>query len=233
MATGDQKRAVMTDDIDNAQSSYPVMSLRPVDAAPDAAHTNNLISSAAVAAKASSLAAGMAIIATGNTHAAITKGQYVYIQDHATLAEGMYEATANIAANGTLSTSNVAAKPEGAANALKAALDALKTNTTANLSEENIYSSVTRRQCIKNAFACNFQFTGTLNGNLPGVNGVVATLPDGYRPSTSQLIYGRATYNGSNQPDWPFVVNTDGTIVTQTGSGYFTGLITFAATIVL
>lgn len=128
MATGDKKRAVMTDDIDNAQSSYPVMSLRTVDAAPDAAHTNNLISSAAVAAKASSLAAGMAIIATGNTHAAITKGQYVYIQDHATLAEGMYEATANIAANGTLSTSNVAAKTEGAANALKAALDDVALN---------------------------------------------------------------------------------------------------------
>lgn len=132
MATGDKKRAVMTDDIDNAQSSYPVMSLRAVDAAPDAAHTNNLISSAAVAAKASSLAAGMAIIATGNTHAAITKGQFVYIQNHATLPEGMYEATANIAANGTLSTSNVAAKNEGAANALKAAISEFGRLITSN-----------------------------------------------------------------------------------------------------
>ena len=46
---------------------------------------------------------GIAIVATGNTHVAITSGQYVYIQDNSTLAEGLYRATTNIAANGTLS----------------------------------------------------------------------------------------------------------------------------------
>lgn len=61
---------------------------------------------------------GIAIVATGNTHAAITSGQYVYIQDHGTLAEGLYRATANIAANGTLSGSNVTAVSGGGLNAL-------------------------------------------------------------------------------------------------------------------
>ena len=52
---------------------------------------------------------GIAIVSTGNTHIAITSGQYVYIQDHGTLAEGLYKATSNISANGTLSSSNVTA----------------------------------------------------------------------------------------------------------------------------
>jgi hypothetical protein len=53
------------------------------------------------------LDAGIAIVANGNTHAAISEGQYVYIRGHNSLAEGLYRATANIAANGTLSGSNV------------------------------------------------------------------------------------------------------------------------------
>ena len=61
---------------------------------------------------------GIAIVATGNTHVAITSGQYVYIQDNSTLAEGLYRATTNIAANGTLSGSNVTAVSGGGLNAL-------------------------------------------------------------------------------------------------------------------
>lgn len=49
MATGDKKRAVMTTDINNAGSDYPVMPLKTIDSTPDATHTGNLISSAAVA----------------------------------------------------------------------------------------------------------------------------------------------------------------------------------------
>ena len=61
---------------------------------------------------------GMAIIANGNTHAAITSGQYVYIRKHGSLSEGLYKATQTIATNGTLSSSNVTAVSGGALNTL-------------------------------------------------------------------------------------------------------------------
>ena len=59
------------------------------------------------------LGAGLAIIANNNTHDAITSGQYVYVHGHGTLAEGLYKATTNIAANGTLSGSNLTAVSGG------------------------------------------------------------------------------------------------------------------------
>ena len=61
---------------------------------------------------------GLGILANGNTHAAITSGQFVYVKNHQTLPEGLYQATTNIAANGTLSTSNLAADPKGGLNTL-------------------------------------------------------------------------------------------------------------------
>ena len=64
------------------------------------------------------LADAIAIVANNNTHAAITAGQYVYVHGHGTLAEGLYTAKSNIAANATLSTSNLQADGSGGLNAL-------------------------------------------------------------------------------------------------------------------
>lgn len=61
---------------------------------------------------------GLGILADGNTHAAITSGQFVYVKNHQTLPQGLYQATTNIAANGTLSTSNLTADPKGGLNTL-------------------------------------------------------------------------------------------------------------------
>jgi len=63
------------------------------------------------------LADAIAILANGNTHAAITSGQYVYVKNHASLTEGLYVATTNIAANATLSGSNLTADSSGGLNA--------------------------------------------------------------------------------------------------------------------
>lgn len=61
---------------------------------------------------------GLAIVANGNTHAAITSGQFVYVKNHSTLNDGLYVASANIAANATLSSSNLTADAKGGLNAL-------------------------------------------------------------------------------------------------------------------
>jgi hypothetical protein len=71
---------------------------------------------------------GIAILATGNTHAAITSRQYVFVRNHTTLANGLYKASANIAANAALSTSNLVADSSGGLNSLKAGLDTLNSN---------------------------------------------------------------------------------------------------------
>lgn len=64
------------------------------------------------------LGTGLAIISKANTHDAISSGQYVYVHGHGTLAEGLYTAKSNIAANATLSTSNLSAVTGGGLNAL-------------------------------------------------------------------------------------------------------------------
>ena len=71
---------------------------------------------------------GMAILANGNTHAAIASGQYVYVRNHSSLAEGLYKATTAIATNGTLSTNNLTADSSGGFNDLKAQIDTLNGN---------------------------------------------------------------------------------------------------------
>ena len=69
-------------------------------------------------AAANGIEDALAIVATGNTHAAITSGQFVYVRNHSTLTEGLYVASSNIAANATLSSSNLAADSKGGLNAL-------------------------------------------------------------------------------------------------------------------
>lgn len=70
------------------------------------------------AASISALQRSMAIICNGNTHAAIAKGRYAYVRNHSSLSEGLYQATAAISANATLSTSNLTAVSGGGLNAL-------------------------------------------------------------------------------------------------------------------
>ena len=71
---------------------------------------------------------GLAIIATGNVHPAITNGQFVYVKGHSSLVEGLYRATAAIGTNATLSTSNLTADGSGGLNALKGEVDSLNSN---------------------------------------------------------------------------------------------------------
>ena len=63
---------------------------------------------------------GLAIVATGNTHAAIPAGRFVYIKNHGSLADGLYKNTSGstIVQNATLSSSNVTADSTGGLNAL-------------------------------------------------------------------------------------------------------------------
>ena len=81
-----------------------------------------------IGAVSQALESGLAILANGDTHAAITAGQRVYVRNHSTLTEGLYKATAAIQTNGPLSTSNLTTEPSGALNDLKGQVDSLNSN---------------------------------------------------------------------------------------------------------
>lgn len=72
---------------------------------------------------------GIAIIANGNTHAAIAKDQAVFVKNHSSLANGLYWATAAISANGALSTSNLTADTSGGLNKLHDDITTLNSNS--------------------------------------------------------------------------------------------------------
>jgi hypothetical protein len=67
----------------------------------------------------------VAIVANGDTHPAIADGQFVYVRNHSTLAEGLYKATAAIGTDVALTTSNLTADGSGGLNDLKGQIDSL------------------------------------------------------------------------------------------------------------
>jgi hypothetical protein len=62
----------------------------------------------------STIQGALAIIANGDTHAAISSGEYVYVKNNThNLADGLYQASANVAENGAISNSNMTAVNKG------------------------------------------------------------------------------------------------------------------------
>ena len=55
---------------------------------------------------------------TNTTGSILVVDQFVYVKGHSTIAEGLYKVTADIAANGSIATSNTSACSEGGLNAL-------------------------------------------------------------------------------------------------------------------
>ena len=62
----------------------------------------------------------IAILADGDSHVAISKGDFVYVRNNThSLTEGLYTATANVSANGNITGSNMTAVSKGGLNALQ------------------------------------------------------------------------------------------------------------------
>lgn len=135
------------------------------------------------------LGAGIAIMSKANTHAAISKGQFVYIHGHSSLAEGLYKARSNISANATLSSSNVQAASnilselrEDADKALEDKLDKSvfeKQSFTANTPLDVVVGTGFRGYmfCSSPSVSCNgiLEIHSNTSGN-PNFNKVVGEL---------------------------------------------------------
>ena len=109
----------------------------------------------------------LAIVANGNTHPAITSGQFVYVRNHSSLAEGLYKATAAIGTNATLSTSNLTADGSGGLNDLQAQVNSLNSKLTQRTGSLTSFGGYTTGSNLNIR-----QF-----GNIVIINGYVELLP--------------------------------------------------------
>ena len=143
---------------------------------------------------------GLAIVATGNTHAAITAGQFVYVKEHNTLPEGLYTASSNIAANATLSTTNLTADSKGGLNALSEQIGTLNSNIT------KITELTTSGNNGLKAYQIGKIVAVIYNSTLTGATSVsvtaggytqIGTLPSGIVPNGS-VAYGVCTDTSRN-----------------------------------
>lgn len=88
---------------------------------------------------------GLAIVANGNTHAAIGAGQFVYVKNHNTLSDGLYtnKSGATIAANDTLTSSNLQAESSGGFNSLNSKIENKVTKQSIGIAESGSNVDVT------------------------------------------------------------------------------------------
>ena len=83
----------------------------------------------------------IAIVADGDTHIAVSAGQYVYVKNHGTLTEGLYKATTDIAANAALSSSNLTAATNGGLNDILSGIDRNSITGSASIVSLSSYTS--------------------------------------------------------------------------------------------
>ena len=171
---------------------------------------------------------GLAIVANGNTHAAITSGQFVYVKNHSTLADGLYKATAAIATNGTLSTSNLTADSSGGLNDLKGQVDSLNSKLMPSDVSYSFTNYVTGSandtsvRKIGNTLIVNIVFTAK-NSSTSGI----ATF-SGVSIMASQYCLFREVNSDTTKRG--YVNNNELTIVDAEANKQYIGVATFAIT---
>ena len=164
--------------------------------------------------------AAMAIVVDGDTAPKnITKGQYVFVKNHSTLATGMYHATAASASGASVTSSNVEADEEGGINALVE--DYLTTKAIANF-----YTDVSSNATISGVNEC--WKTGnvvyllmTIYPSADESTLIACNLISEIRPF--KTLYGYAM-NDTDKTVISFSLNADGTVRlygVQSGKTYF------------
>lgn len=128
-----------------------------------------------VATQIGNIQGALAIVAVGDSHAAVTAGQFVYVRSHETLDAGLYVASANIAENGALSLSNLTADPSGGLNALNSNMstwEAVTVGVQANIQtgSANCYKNKGTGMVDFNAFV-------TANANVSAYTNLFTGLP--------------------------------------------------------
>lgn len=144
---------------------------------------------------------GLAIVANGDTHAAISSGQFVYVKNHDTLAEGLYKASATISANGALSTSNLTPDGSGGLNALQTDLNDKYTALNSKIVWRQIYANSTYRNDVGLILSLSEEVSNAklllivaYTSSIASANRIIFTVPvnGGIPASYYSMAYGTA-----------------------------------------
>ena len=154
-----------------------------------------------VNASINNLADGLAIISNNNTHAAITAGQFVYVRNHGSLSEGLYVATANISANGTLSGSNLTADTSGGLNALSSEVSNKVNTSDRVVLDRNVSTSLL--DCNSTTDPGMYRIINTTS-NRPFNYGILTDLKSNdYKAQMAIPVTGESLYiRGKSSSDW-------------------------------
>ena len=102
----------------------------------------------------------LAIVSDGDTHIAISSGQYVYVKNHTTLTEGLYTANSAIGQNVALTTSNLTSviSNGGGFNKINSNIATINSNiTTINNKMAYTTGSATRNTTYVSSGSCNWK----------------------------------------------------------------------------
>jgi len=178
-------------------------------------------------------AGAYAIVSEGDTHDAITSGQYVYVKNNSTLADGLYTASSNIAANGTLSSSNVSAVTGGGMNVLGGQISTLNSNITPLIGNTKWadWTELTPQNSEKwnGSYYCKIGKITFLQISVKALtantNTNILSLPDGYKPLFAIEFDGFGGLAYLNHAH--FRITNNGTVSVYSADSYATGFISF------
>lgn len=156
-----------------------------------------------VATQIGNIQGALAIVAVGDSHAAVTAGQFVYVRSHETLDAGLYVASANIAENGALSLSNLTADSSGG-------LNALNSNITGEYESLDTHVFIYRQGKQRTII-----FKYAPNSEISGI-----TLATKDRPAFWQWCFGLSTDGSNHYPVMAFVeLSANGGLIFQVFTG--------------
>ena len=129
------------------------------------------------------LAKSAAIVCTGDTHVALTAGEFVFVQDHETLTTGPYYAKENIAADEALSTTNLGSVTKGLSNSLQSAINGIHTNysVTSPMTFDTDYVQDTSSTMYRNGTLRILKVSFTCKAAASGWQ-TIGTIASGHRP---------------------------------------------------
>ena len=157
---------------------------------------------------------GLAIVANGNTHVAITAGQFVYVRNHSTLTEGLYVASTNIAANATLSSSNLTADAAGGLNALNNNLSTISGGFLFRFfMQANGDFDTTFQESFRKVFVANGKPIGIITGNIWAATGYLAVVSPNFSGDYMVLAMGV-----DNPVLHSFIISADGNTISNYSS---------------
>ena len=87
---------------------------------------------------------------------------------------------------------------------------------------DNVYSQVSNRSVSRTGNIVTIHFVANIASGktIAGSNGLIATLPAGFRPSENMALTIISTYNGT-YASYDAILHSDGTITTATGANTF------------